>query len=134
MNLGAAALADVLWPVVTMMSTGPAVCAGLAMVSTAACPPEAGWYLTFVAGTLPNITVLVALNPAPEIVTSVPPFTEPWVLLSPVTIGAACTQGFTVRLSVAPSGTVPSIFDGPPRGFAIASPTSVIGVSSMANA
>jgi hypothetical protein len=70
----------------TVMSADPAVCGGLITMSAAGCPPEADWYLTFVAATLPNITVLVALNPAPKIVTSVPPFTEPWVLLSPVTI------------------------------------------------
>ena len=64
--------------------TAPAVLAGVVAVMVVAFTN-----VTFVAAVPPNVTVGVAVNPVPVIVTTVPPAKAPLVAATLVTVGAA---------------------------------------------
>lgn len=82
-NLSAMLVADVPEEVATVMSTVPADSAGDTAVID---DPLSTMYE--VAGVLPNCTLVVPMNPAPVIVTVVPPVAPPVVGAIPVTAGA----------------------------------------------
>ena len=79
--------------------TAPAVLAGVVAVMVVAFTN-----VTFVAGVPPNVTVGVAVNPVPVIVTVVPPAAGPLLAATLVTVGAATP--FTLVVALLPDRMV----------------------------